>query len=66
MNGRKAKQLRKLAQMLSVGKPLVQYEDKALNPRRPTRRTRFLYDCTRLVYHNLKRTNIDVKGMFKR
>ena len=58
MNGRKAKTLRKLAQALSVGKPLVQYEEKALNPRRPTNRTRFLYDCTRLVYKNLKRSDI--------
>ncbi len=55
MNGRRAKKLRKLAQMITVGKPLIQYEDKALNRRRPTRRTRFLYDCTRLVYLNLKK-----------
>ena len=54
MNGRQAKKLRKLAQMISVGKPNVQYEERALNPRRPTSRTRFLYDCTRLIYRNLK------------
>ena len=58
MNGRKAKKLRKFAQALSVGKPQVQYEDKALNPRRPFNRTRFLHDCTRLIYKNLKRSDI--------
>lgn len=55
MNGRSAKRIRKLAQQMSVGLPNVQYTDKALNPRKPTRRTRFLYDCTRLIYHNLKK-----------
>lgn len=65
MNGRKAKQLRKLAQMISVGKPLVQYQDKALNRRRPTARTRVMYECTRLVYKNLKRSTINLGDMFK-
>ena len=65
MNGRRAKKLRKLAQMISVGKPLAQYEDRALNRRRPTHRTRFLYDCTRLVYKNLKRSTINVEDMVK-
>lgn len=55
MNGRNAKKLRKIAQEISVGKPLVQYEDRALNRRRPTHRTRLLYDCTRLIYRNLKK-----------
>ena len=55
MNGRKAKKLRKMAQMLSVGKEEVQYEERALNRQRPTARTRFLYDCTRLIYRNLKK-----------
>lgn len=64
MNGRKAKKLRKLAQMLSVGKPNAQYEDRALNHRRPTHRTRFLYDCTRLVYKNLKRNTHNLKDIF--
>lgn len=55
MNGRKAKKLRKFAQELSVGKPKVQYEEKALNRHRPFNRTRFLHDCTRLIYRNLKK-----------
>ena len=55
MNGKKAKMIRRLAEELSVGKDKVQYEERALNPRRPTRRTRFLHDCTRLVAKNLKR-----------
>ena len=66
MNGRKAKKLRKVAQMLTVGKPMAQYEDRALNPRKPTRRTRFLYDCTRLAYKNLKRSTIDLGGLLKK
>jgi len=57
MNEKKVKKLRKVAQLLSVGKQMVQYEERALNPRRPTHRTRFMYDCTRLVYKNLKRSN---------
>ena len=65
MNGRKAKKLRKVAQMLTVGKKMVQYEDRALNPRKPTHRTRFMYDCTRLAYKNLKRSTIDLSGMIK-
>ena len=54
MNGKKVKKLRKLAEKASVGLPLRQYQDKALNPRKPTRRTRFLYNCTRLIHRNLK------------
>lgn len=65
MNGRKAKKLRKLAQMLSVGKPIVQYEEKALNPRRPTNRTRLMHDCTRLVYKNLKRSNVNLDSVIQ-
>lgn len=55
MNGKKAKMIRRLAEQLTVGKDKVQYHEKALNPRRPTARTRFLHDCTRLVYRNLKK-----------
>lgn len=65
MNGRKAKKLRKVAQMLSVGKPVVQYEEKALNQRRPFNRTRLMHDCTRLVYKNLKRSNINLGSAIK-
>ena len=65
MNGRKAKKLRKVAQMLTVGKPMAQYEDRALNPRKPTKRTRFLYDCTRLAYRNLKATDVVLGGLFR-
>ena len=54
MNGKKAKMLRRLAEEMSVGIPQVKYQDKALNPRKPTRRTRMLYECGRLVYRNLK------------
>lgn len=54
MNGQKAKKLRKLARELSVGKPIVAYEEKALNRSRPFKRTRFMHDCTRLIYKNLK------------
>jgi len=54
VNGKKAKMLRRLAEEMSVGIPLVKYQDKALNPRKPTRRTRMLYECGRLVYRNLK------------
>lgn len=60
MNGRKAKSLRRVARMLSVGKPVVQYEERALNPRRPFNRTRLMHDCTRLVYKNLKRSNVNL------
>ena len=55
MNGKKAKMLRSIAQEMSVGIENVRYTDKALNPRKPTRRTRFLYECGRLVYRNLKK-----------
>lgn len=54
MNGKKAKLLRRLAEEMSVGIKQVQYTDKALNPRKPTRRTRMLYECGRLIYRNLK------------
>jgi len=47
--------IRRLAEEFTVGKEQIQYEDKALNPRKPTRRTRFLYDCTRLVIRNMKK-----------
>jgi hypothetical protein len=39
-----------------VRKQLVQYEDRALDSSKPTRRTRFLYECGRLMHKNLKRT----------
>lgn len=55
MNGKKAKMIRRLAEQLSVGLEKVQYEERALNHRKPTRRTRFLYNCTRLVARNLKK-----------
>jgi hypothetical protein len=57
MRGTKAKMLRRGARSMTVGMPDVQYTDRALNPRKPTRRTRFLYECTRLVYLNLKKFN---------
>lgn len=56
MRGTKAKMLRKLSFDMTVELPLRNYIDKALNPRRPTRRTRFLYECSRLVYRNLKKS----------
>ena len=55
MNGKRAKRIRSIARKMSVGKEEVKYTDRALNPRKPTRRTRFLYDCGRLIYHNLKK-----------
>ena len=62
MRGKKAKMLRKLALQMTVGMPMVQYHDKALNPRRPTRRTRLLYECSRLAYRNLKKRYKDKFG----
>lgn len=56
MNGKKAKMIRRLAEQMTPGMKLRQYHDRALNPRKPTRRTRFLHECTRLVYKNIKRT----------
>lgn len=55
MRAKKVKMLRKLAQQMTVGLDNRSYMDKALNPRKPTRRTRFLYECTRLAYKNLKK-----------
>lgn len=55
MNGKKARWMRGIARNATVGVEEVRYTDKALNPRKPTRRTRFLYECTRLVYRNLKK-----------
>ena len=55
MNGKKAKMLRRLSEQMSVGIPQVNYTDKALNPRKPARRTRLLYECGRLIYRNLKK-----------
>lgn len=55
MRGKKAKILRRIANEMTVGMEKVQYTDRAINPKKPTRRTRFLYDCTRLAYRNLKR-----------
>lgn len=54
MNGKKAKMLRRLSEQMSVGIENVKYTDRALNRRKPTRRTRFLYECGRLIYKNLK------------
>ena len=55
MRGKKAREIRSAARELSVGLPEVKYTDRALNPRKPARRTRFLYECGRLIYKNLKR-----------
>jgi hypothetical protein len=55
MRGTKAKMLRRIAEEMSVGIEDVKYTDTALNPRKPTKRTRFLYECGRLIYRNLKR-----------
>ena len=55
MNGKKAKMCRRLAQQLTVGQDDVKYHDVALNPEKPTRRTRKLYDCTRALYQQIKR-----------
>jgi hypothetical protein len=55
MNGKKAKLFRRVAENMTVGMDKVQYTDKALNPRKPARRTRFLYECNRLVYRNFKK-----------
>ena len=55
MRGKNAKRLRKLANDMSTGMKKVQYQEKAVNPRKPTHRTRFLYECTRLIYKNIKR-----------
>ena len=56
MNGKKVKKLRGIARRITVGKENAKYEDRALNSHKPASRTRFLYDCTRLVYLNLKRS----------
>ena len=55
MRAKKARMLRKLTLQMTTGMPMVQYHDKALNPRKPTHRTRFLYECSRLAYQNLKK-----------
>lgn len=55
MRAKKAKMLRRLAQQMTVGLDKRSYTDKALNHHKPTRRTRFLYECTRLAYKNLKK-----------
>lgn len=55
MNGKKAKMIRRLANQMTTGMKKVQYKDEALNPQKPTRRTRQLYDCTRQVYKNIKK-----------
>lgn len=55
MNGKKAKMLRRAAESVSVGIDDVKYTDRALNKRKPTRRTRFLYECSRLIYKSLKK-----------
>jgi hypothetical protein len=55
MNGKKAKMLRKAARQMTAGMQNVKYTDVALNPHKPTRRSRQLYDCTRRVYKELKR-----------
>ena len=61
MRGKKAKMLRKLSFDMTVQLPLRNYIDRALNPRKPTRRTRFLYKCSRLAYLNLKKVYKGVK-----
>lgn len=55
MNGKKAKMIRRLANQMTTGMKLRQYKDEALNPLKPTRRTRTLYDCTRQVYQGIKK-----------
>jgi hypothetical protein len=55
VNGKKAKMLRKIGHEMAVGMEHVKYTDKALNPHKPTRRTRFLYECGRQIYLNLKK-----------
>lgn len=55
MRAKKAKMIRRLARQMTVGRPERQYHERALNPKKPTRRTRFLYDCTRQVYQNIKK-----------
>lgn len=55
MNGRMAKALRRKAHEMSVGLPWAKYRDIALNPEKPTRRTRQLYECGKRDYHDLKR-----------
>lgn len=55
MRGKKAKEMRRFAQSMTVGKDDRKYTDVALNKEKPTRRTRKLYDCTRQVYKALKR-----------
>lgn len=62
MRGKKAKMLRKLSYQMTVGLPNTQYQEKALNSKRPTRRTRFLYECSRLVYKNIKKRYKDKVG----
>lgn len=47
--------LRKIGHEMAVGMEHVKYTDKALNPHKPTRRTRFLYECGRQIYLNLKK-----------
>lgn len=54
MRGKKAKQLRRMARQMTTGMENVKYHDRALNPAKPTRRTRHLYECTRHVYKALK------------
>jgi len=56
MRGKKAKMMRRLANQMTPGMKRVQYQEKALNPKKPTRRTRLLYECTRLIYRNIKKT----------
>lgn len=59
MNRRKSKMIRRLAEQMTTGLPDTQYTDVALNPKKPTRRTRQLYNCTRLVYQRLKKNYKD-------
>ena len=55
MNGKKAKRLRRVSRTMSVGIPEVKYTERALNHKKPQRKTRFLYECGRLIYKNLKK-----------
>lgn len=54
MRGKRAKQIRRLADQITIGMTKRQYQDIALNKSKPTRRTRQLYECTRQVYRTLK------------
>lgn len=55
---KKVKRLRRIARSMSGVMPEVKYMEQALNPKKPTKRTRFLYECGRLIYKNLKKRHL--------